>query len=279
MATNLPRRFRVACIQLNAGSDWRDNAEKILRKIHQALGLHPRLIALPENCYFRGDGRRLGKVSDAVFREFLPVIKETARKNDVSVLLGSVPERSRVPGKFYNTSMLISSGGKIAAQYRKIHLFDIALPNLRAKESDTVQGGRRVITGSMGKIKAGLTICYDLRFPELFRVLTRRGVRLIFVPAHFTHKTGQAHWEVLLRARAIENQVYIIAPNQVGVHPESKILSYGTSLIIDPWGKVIVRGSKDQEQILAADLDFSDQDRLRKSFPVLKSIRLDKIRP
>lgn len=278
MAPVIPKRFRVACIQLNAGCDWQTNAANILRKINRALDLKPQLIALPENCYFRGEGRQLGEVADAVFGEFLPAVRSLAKKNGIHILFGSVPERAPVKGKFYNTSMLISSGGTIVAKYRKIHLFNISLPPLRAFESDFIQAGHKIVTGRLGKIEAGLTICYDLRFPELFRQLTRQGARMIFVPAHFTYQTGKAHWETLLKARAIENQVYIIAPNQVGIHPESKILSYGTSLVIDPWGKVMVRGSIDREQILTADLDFISQECLRKSFPVLKSIRLDKIR-
>lgn len=194
-----------------------------------------------------------------------------ARQTDCAFLLGSLIEASRRhPRKFYNTSVLISETGKVAGRYRKIHLFESDLPDLRSRESKHIAPGRKVVFGTICGIRTGLTICYDLRFPELFRKLVFKGCRIFFVPSNFTDQTGKKHWEVLLRARAIENLSFVVAPAQVGLNPATGIRSFGTSLILNPWGEVLAQGSRQREGVIAADLDLEFQRQLREKFPSLK---------
>ena len=270
-----PRRLRIACLQLNAGAGWEDNLKKILRQTDRALGGHADLIALPENFSWRGKPENFFQFAHEVSPRIIRLFREIARESNVAFLLGSILLPSARKNRFYNTSILISEKGRVAAHYHKIHLFDIALKGkVRAKESDCICPGRRVVSGDVRGVRMGLSVCYDVRFPELYRRLAEKGCRLIFVPANFTAVTGAAHWEVLLRARAIENQVYIVAPAQTGVHPVTGIKSFGTSLIVDPWGRVVQRAGRDGEEILLADLDFEAQDRLGREFPVLAHRRI-----
>ena len=262
------KKFRIACLQTNAGQSWRENLQRLRTQIKRALAGKPHLIALPEMFCWRGPSRDLSRIAFQVTPLVVREFRRLARANNTAVLLGSLLEPGP-GGKFYNTSILISQSGKIAARYRKIHLFDNRLKNAKSRESRHIVPGRKVVTGKIGRLRMGLAVCYDLRFPELFRRLAKTGARIIFLPANFTHETGKAHWEVLLRARAIENQVFIIAPAQTGIHPSTRIRSFGTSLIVDPWGKVLRKGSLTREQVLIADLDLTRQTLLRKSFPVL----------
>ncbi len=263
------RKFRVACLQTNAGCDWQKNLKRVRVQIQKALRLNPHLVALPEMFYWRGPSSEISKVAFQVTPQVTKEFQELAREHRTAFLLGSLLEPAGRK-KFYNTSLLISESGRIAARYRKIHLFDNTLKNARSRESRHIQRGREIVTGTVWGIRVGLAICYDLRFPELFRELSGRGARIIFLPANFTFETGKAHWEVLLRARAIENLVFVVAPAQTGVHSSTGIRSFGTSLVVDPWGKILRRGSRTQEQVLAADLDLTRQDFLRKVFPVLR---------
>ena len=270
------RMLRIACIQNSAGDNPEKNLKKIRILVNEALKSSPHVVALPENFYLRGgDKKALCAVARTVTRQVLQEFCEIAKGTHTSFLLGSIVEPSPIHNKCYNTSVLISAAGKITARYRKIHLFDVTLATgVSIRESRGTVSGSRVVTANMGAKKAGLAICYDLRFPELFRQLTVRGARMIFLPANFTRLTGQAHWEILVRARAIENQVFMIAPAQTGVHPVTGIASYGRSLIVDPWGNVLAQGSLNREEVITAVLDFKKQDRLRRDFPVLRHIRL-----
>jgi len=267
----LKKKLRIACVQINAASDWRRNLKKIDAWIQQALRAKPDLIALPEMFLARGPANQFEELASKVRPWLIRLFRQKACETGVAFLLGSLLEPSREKGRYYNTSYLISEHGKLVARYRKIHLFDIFLKGkVEVSESRHIRPGRRIVAGIVCGIRAGLTVCYDVRFPELFRRLAGLGSRLIFVPANFTEATGKAHWEVLLRTRAIENQVFIIAPAQVGTHPVTKIKSFGTSLVIDPWGNVLARAGRFKEGVITADLDFGFQDRLRKAFPVLK---------
>lgn len=262
------KKFRVACLQTNAGQNWRINLRRLRTQMKLALVRKPHLIALPEMFCWRGPSRHLSRIAFEATPLVIEEFRGFAQANKTAVLLGSLLEPG--PGrKFYNTSILISSSGKIAARYRKIHLFDNHLKNAKSCESRHITPGRKAVTSKSGGVRVGLAICYDLRFPELFRLLARKGARIIFLPSNFTFETGKAHWEILLRARAIENQVFMIAPAQTGIHPSTRIRSFGTSLIVDPWGKVLRKGRRAGEQILIADLDLTGQTFLRKSFPVL----------
>lgn len=256
---------------MSAGSDWRSNLDLARRLTLQALRRRAELIALPETFYYRGPARRLKYLARVVTPIVIQEFKKLAAAHHAAFLLGSVYEQSPRRNKYFNTSILISERGKITARYRKSHLFDISLKGKAVfRESRHIAPGNHVESGKIWGIPAGLTVCYDVRFPELFRALSRRGSRVIFVPSNFTYETGKVHWEVLLRARAIENQVYIVAPAQTGRNPETGIRSFGTSLVIDPWGTVLARGDRSRQQVVMASLDFNSLDRLRRSFPVLK---------
>lgn len=266
--------LRVSCVQVNAGPDVEANLEQCRRGIHRSCRGGAVLICLPEVFHYRGAAKAYARVAvrrnDSLIREFC----ELARKEKVALLLGSVIERSRRASFFYNTSILISPAGKIAGYYRKLHLFDVRLKGgPSVSESRIFLPGREIVTADIFGIRTGFSICYDLRFPEQFRMLALNGARLIFCPSNFTDKTGRAHWEVLLRARAIENQVFVLAPAQAGADPSSGILSHGHSLVIDPWGKILAEASPSGADVIIADLDLKDQTRLRRSFPVLTGCR------
>ncbi len=268
------RKIRAACIQLNAGCDWRRNLARTLRLAETALRRRAKIIALPENFCARGPAADLDHQSRIVTPSVVETFRALARKEKAAFLLGSVIETSPHKGRYYNTSLLISETGKITARYRKIHLFDIGLKTMQVRESKHIVPGKSAMSAKVFGQSAGLTVCYDLRFPELYRRLVEKGCRLFFVPANFTQRTGLAHWEVLLRARAIENQAFVLAPAQTGKHPESGIRSYGNSLILDPWGRVLAQGSGGREEVITADLDFGYQTALRREFPVLKHRRV-----
>jgi predicted amidohydrolase len=189
------------------------------------------------------------------------------------VIAGGMPERSADPGKVHNTLVVVGPDGRIAERYRKIHLFDVAIPGgAEFKESGTVAPGTeaRTVDTPMGRI--GLSICYDLRFPELYRRLTDAGARVFVVPAAFTLHTGKDHWHALLRARAIENQAYVLAAGQYGRHNEKRV-TYGHSVIVDPWGTVIAE-APDREAVIVGEVDLGFQDKVRRELPCLDHRRL-----
>lgn len=266
------KKIRVACIQIDAGADLEKNLTKICRYFLKAVRLKAQWIAFPENFLCRGPANQLKAVA-ARSAELVPFFQTLAEKYKVSILLGSFLEKS-TDKKYFNTSLLIDDRGRIAGHYRKIHLFDVNIPGARCLESRYVEAGNKIVTAKINSVQTGLSVCYDLRFPEIYRSLSKRGARVLFVPANFTQTTGKAHWKVLLKARAVENLSFVIAPGQVGSHPESKIKSFGTSLILDPWGRVLAEGSRSKEQVITADLDFKAQAKIRKNFPVLTHIRL-----
>src|SRR5207253_1614565 len=188
------------------------------------------------------------------------------------LLLGSLPEKVEGDTRVYNTSVLVGPDGTTLAAYRKIHLFDIDLPGLEhLKESRSVRAGEAVVVADTPAGRIGLSICYDVRFPELYRRLTREGARVLAVPSAFTDRTGKDHWEVLLRARAIENLAYVVAPAQVGHHGRGRS-SHGHAMIVDPWGTVMAQVAHG-EGVALAELDFARQDRLRAELPALDHAR------
>ena len=184
-------------------------------------------------------------------------------------MAGSIYEPIEGSKKVYNTSVLIDEHGEITGVYRKIHLFNVNLNGTRIIESLVFDAGEKPVIGTCFGLNVGMSICYDLRFPELFRHYSNEGVELMVCPASFTFPTGEAHWEILCRARAIENQCYFLAPNQTGVGA-GKIASFGTSMVVDPWGTVIGKASTDRTEIITVDLDLSELRRRRKETPFLK---------
>jgi predicted amidohydrolase len=201
-----------------------------------------------------------------------------AREWRVWIVAGGMPEASGDPARPFNTSLLVAPDGRVVARYRKIHLFDVDLADgTKHLESGATSPGTgpviAEVTPSGGApVKLGMTVCYDVRFPELYRALVGGGARIVTVPAAFTVTTGRDHWHVLLRARAIENQVFVLAPAQHGKHPKGRS-TYGKSLIVDPWGDVLAQAAEG-EGFATARLDFAAQDRVRASLPVLQHRRL-----
>jgi predicted amidohydrolase len=189
------------------------------------------------------------------------------RELDLWLVAGSIVERVEGDDKLRNTSVLVGPDGELHAAYRKIHLFDVEVGGTVYRESDAEAPGDEVVVAEAGGVPLGMAVCYDLRFPELFRIMAVRGARVISLPAAFTVPTGRAHWEILVRARAIENQVFMIAAGQIGRHPPDHE-SYGHSLIVDPWGVVLAQ-APDSECFVAADLDLDAQDEVREKLPSL----------
>jgi predicted amidohydrolase len=273
MTTPGPGRLMAAVVQMTSTADAERNLATAERLTAEAAARGAGFVALPENFAFLRSTGDPAPEPQAVDGPWVRRMAESARRHRLTLLLGSLPERSPDAGKVHNTSVLLGPDGAVLAVYRKIHLFDIDLPGLEhLKESREVAAGREVVVADAPFGPLGMTVCYDVRFPELYRALARRGARVMAVPSAFTDRTGKDHWEVLLRARAIENLAYVVAPAQVGVHGKGRA-SHGHALIVDPWGTVIAQ-VPDGEGIALAELDFGRQDRLRKELPALAHIRL-----
>lgn len=266
--------MRVAVVQLNSQDDVGHNLARVRHWIAQAAAAGAQLVALPENFAFMGEESVKREVAEAVHRTgggFGPIVNallELAAKHGVWVLGGGLPERSADPARPYNSSVLVSPAGAVVAVYRKVHLFDVSLADGTShRESAATYPGDEVVTADVLGARVGLSICYDLRFPELYRQLVNAGARVLTVPSAFTLTTGKDHWHPLLRARAIENQAYVLAPAQHGKHPRGR-QTYGKSLIADPWGEVIAQCSEG-EGFATATLDFEYLEHVRASLPSL----------
>jgi predicted amidohydrolase len=267
----------AAVVQLCSRQDVTANLERCGSLVSRAAARGAQLVVLPEN--FPYIGRLQHKVTIAEpldEREPGPILAamiELARGQRVHLLLGGIPIRTADPTRFHNTSVLLDPSGHIAASYRKIHLFDINIAHGAVfRESDCVLPGEGVVTTPLLDAVLGLSICYDLRFPELYRELARQGATVIAVPAAFTLHTGKDHWLPLLRARAIENLCYVLAANQQGAHTDTRA-SYGKSCIIDPWGTVVAQVS-DGDGVAVAELDLARLEQIRRELPALQHRRL-----
>jgi deaminated glutathione amidase len=261
--------LRAAVIQLNSSDEVARNLAAAERLVRDAAVDGAELVALPEKWNLLAGGEELLAGAEPLDGPSLTAARGWARELGIHLLAGSISERT--DEKAFNTSVLIGPGGDDLAVYRKIHMFDVEAGGVVYRESEHEQPGAEIVTAPVGPLTAGLTVCYDLRFPELYRILAVRGAQLIAVPSAFTLATGRDHWEVLLRARAIENQVFVLAPNQVGEAPPH-FNSFGHSMIVDPWG-VVLAGAPDGECTIAADLDLAAQDDVRESLPSLANRR------
>jgi predicted amidohydrolase len=259
--------MRAAAVQLNSTADKPRNLEVAERLVRDAADDGAELIGLPEKWNVLGAKDVLLDGAEPIDGETITACRDWARELGVHLLAGSIAERVPEREKLSNTSVLIDPDGEIVATYRKIHMFDVDVGGVEYRESATQEPGTELVIGDAGGVPVGMTVCYDVRFPELYRILAVRGARVITVPAAFTLHTGKDHWEVLLRARAIENQVFIVAPGQIGEAPPH-YHSYGRSMILDPWG-VVLATAPDEECFVAADLDFALQDRIRDKLPSL----------
>jgi deaminated glutathione amidase len=267
------RFMRVAVCQLNARDDRSANLAVARGLLGRAASAGADLAVLPEYVDYLGpaDGAPKPEPIDGEFGEFFSA---AARELGIWVHAGSFHEVGPDEGRTFNTSLLFNPAGELAATYRKIHLYDVEIPGrVSYRESRTVAPGAETVVTAVDGVRTGLSICYDLRFPELYRRLAVAGeARVLVVPAAFMLHTGRDHWEVLLRARAIENQCYVVAAAQIGDH-EPRRTCFGRSMIIDPWGTVLAQ-APDTVGIVAADIDLDRLDEIRRELPSLANRRL-----
>ncbi len=261
-------KFRIALAQINSGDDIGKNLQKIEEMIQEAAGGGAELIAFPENAVYLGtdypgNAQQVpGPVTDA--------FSNWAEKYQIYIHCGSITQK-REGGTPYNTSFLWNKEGKIIGKYSKLHMFDIDMDDGPSyKESEETSAGNEIVVSKTRLGNFGFAICYDMRFPEIFKLMAQNDAQVIFVPADFTMNTGKDHWMALLRARAIENTCYIAAPGQIGQKPE--FMAYGKSMVIDPWGNVIAMAS-DEEQLVYAQIDTALIDKVRRQIPSLKNVR------
>ncbi|MFQ5696752.1 MAG: carbon-nitrogen hydrolase family protein [Myxococcota bacterium] len=270
--------MRVAVVQLTSGDGVEDNLARASHWIGEAAEAGAELVALPESfAYLAGESAGPNPSAQPLEGPVVGFLRDHAKRHGVVLAGGSFAEA--IPGeeRVYNTSVVVDSEGRLLAVYRKLHLFDVDLPGVTLCESTHVAPGREVLTAQVGDWVLGLSICYDLRFPELYRELVAQGATLLLVPSAFTIPTGRDHWEVLLRARAIESQCYVLAAAQVGEHAPGRA-SYGHSLIVDPWGEVLASLARD-EGIAVAELDRDRLWEIRRNLPALDHRRLGRSGP
>ena len=259
--------MRAAAVQMSSTDDKQRNLATAERLTRAAAADGSTLVVLPEKFNVIGTHDQLVAGAEPLDGPTVTWARELARELSIDLVAGSIAERRPGREKLSNTSLHIGSDGEIRATYRKIHMFDVEVAGRRYRESETEERGDEIVTSAAGEVSLGLTVCYDLRFPELFRILAVRGARVLTVPSAFTAVTGAAHWDTLVRARAIENQAFVVAADQIGVHPGGNE-SYGGSQIVDPWGDLLAR-APDEECFVAADLDLARQDEVRATLPSL----------
>ena len=271
--------MRAAAIQMNSTDDRARNLAVADRLVRAAAKDGATLIALPEKWSVLGTPEQLAAGAEPLDGPAISWARATARELGVDLVAGSIVERVGPDEKRANTSVHVGPDGEIRAAYRKIHLFDVEVAGTAYRESDGESPGEELVTSELSAGEAasdntvtlGMAVCYDLRFPELFRILALGGARVVTLPSAFTLATTRDHWEVLLRARAIENQCYMVAPNQIGAHPPGN-RSGGRSMIVDPWGLVLAVAPDDETHVVA-ELDFDRLERIRETLPSLANRR------
>jgi len=264
----------VAVLQMNSGEDKSTNVETAQRLIDEAAATGARLVVLPEIWTYLGgdDGNRTN--AEPIPGPVTAALAAKAQQHGIYLHGGSILEKREGEPKLFNTTVVFDPNGEIVAQYSKIHIFDVVLDGVATyRESNTVKRGEEIVTFDLDGTTIGLAICYDLRFPELFRILRLRGADVIVLPAAFTMTTGKDHWEVLIRARAIENQVYMVSCGQFGADAAGK-WCYGRSLIADPWGTVLGT-APDREHVLTATLDLDYLQKVRRQVPSVENRQAD----
>ena len=269
----MSRRVVVAAAQMTSTADVERNLAIAESLVAQAAVRGAALVGLPENfAFLRSEGEPVPQ-PQPLDGPWVQRMAALARELRITLLLGSLPEAIPDAPRVYNTGVLLGPDGKTLARYRKMHLFDVDIPGMQSlKESKAVAPGTELVVAETACGRLGLSICYDLRFPELYRELVKRGAQLLAVPSAFTDRTGKDHWEPLLRARAIENLAYVFAPAQVGQHARGRF-SYGHAMILDPWGSVLAQ-VPEGEGVALAEIDLERLERLRRELPALQHRRL-----
>ncbi len=269
-----PDTLCIAAIQMCSRQDRAENLRLAEDLLNQSLAHKPDVVALPENFSFLDrEGDKLSVVEDLEMGPSVRMLRSFARTHQVMIIGGSLPLRSEDENRVTNTCLVIGEDGAIVARYDKMHLFDIDLdPEHSFRESRYIAPGAEIVTVPCRGHDLGLSICYDLRFPELYRRLVMQGAKVLFVPSAFTHRTGGSHWETLLRARAIENLCYVVAPAQFGRH-NSRRESYGHTMVVSPWGEILAQ-APDQNGVISCRLDMAYLDDIRRRLPSLGHARL-----
>jgi deaminated glutathione amidase len=263
----MPDRIRVACVQLTSGTDKAANLARAEQLVARAAATGADIVVLPEKWNGIGDAETLRGLAEPLEGESMSAMAEWARTHGVTLVGGSITEHREGREKLSNTSAVLDPEGSLVAVYRKIHLFDVEVGGHVYRESEAEEPGTEPVVAESEGWPIGLSVCYDVRFPELYRILALQGAQLATVPAHFTLHTGKDHWHVLLRARAIENQLYVAAAAQVGVTGVGRP-SYGRSVVVDPWGIVLAQ-APDEETVISAELDRARLADIRAKLPSL----------
>lgn len=270
-ADSRPSRLRVAAIQLCSKDNLASNLSRCSELVDEAATQGAQLVVLPENFAFAGtetEKRELAEVAGELTSPIQAQLSSLAQRHGIYLVGGGMPERSPDPLRPFNTCLLFGTQGQLLTSYRKLHLFDVTLPDgTRYQESEATLAGDEAVVHPISGFVTGLSICYDLRFPELYRALVDRGAELLLVPSAFTHTTGKDHWHVLLRARAIESQCWVIGANQWGERSPGRTC-YGHSLVVDPWGHVVAE-APDGVGLVLADLDLEQLRGVRRRLPAL----------
>ncbi|HWI07992.1 MAG TPA: carbon-nitrogen hydrolase family protein [Solirubrobacteraceae bacterium] len=268
--------MRVAAVQLTSTADFDRNLERADRLTRAAAADGAQLVVLPEKWSALGRGEALVAGAQPIDGPAITWARDIARELGIELVAGSISERDSIPTRpeprLRNTSVHVGPGGELRATYRKIHMFDVVVDGTVYHESEHEEPGEElVVSRTADGVELGLSICYDVRFPELYRILAIRGARVFTVPAAFTVPTTRDHWEILLRARAIEDQAFVVAANQIGEHAPG-LRSGGRSMIVDPWG-IVLASAADRECHVVADLDLEAQARTRRDLPALANRR------
>jgi predicted amidohydrolase len=266
----------VACVQLNSRDDKAANVAAASAFVRQAAAEGARLVALPETWNYKGAVRGIAENAEPLGGPSSQAMAELAAELGIYLLAGSFYEVGDMPGRYYNTSVLFGPSGEQLAVYRKIHLFDVTAGTAVYRESESLEAGAELVTANVDGVTVGLTICYDLRFPELYTSLALRGARILLAPSAFTAYTGTAHWELLVRARAVDTGCFVVAPDQVGFHLPDRAC-FGHSLIVDPWGRLLTELPEGAGMCMAR-VDPEEVDRVRVDLPVLQHRRPDAYR-
>jgi deaminated glutathione amidase len=273
----MPDRIRVACVQMTSRADKAANLETAQRLVAQAASTGADVVVLPEKWNAIGDAAVYHATAEPLDGgPSVAAMSDWARQHGITLVGGSIAERREGRDKLSNTSVVFDPEGQVVAVYRKIHLFDVEVGGVVYRESEAEEPGDEPVVAEAEDWRIGLTVCYDIRFPELYRILALQGAELVTVPAHFTTPTGKDHWHVLMRARAIENQLYVVAAAQIGETLPGKP-AYGRSLIADPWGIVIAQ-APDEETVISAELDRAHLQSIRAKLPSLANRQADAYR-
>lgn len=265
--------LRVAAVQMNAGLDKRANLARAERLVTEAASAGSELVVLPELFNLYGDLEQAAREAEPIDGPTIAQMRDWARAHRVW-LVGSIACRESAAARPANLAVVIGPNGELVAKYAKIHLFDIDVPGkVTSRESDHLTAGSEMVVAEIAGLRVGVAICYDLRFPELFRRLIDRGAEALLLPAAFTRTTGELHWEILVRARAIENQAYVVAANQVGPH-QPRGESFGHSMIVDPWGNALSTADGRGEGIIYATIERSKVREARLQIPALANRKL-----